>query len=152
MAAHVADVSEDVDALILWSPVVYGMTTSEVLFGIEGFKKALALSPSETITLTMPWGSSTTLKGAYFDEIPLLNITAAVAGFDGPMMVFTGEKDTLVFPQPEAGQVLVKYHAGPGTLNVLDMGHLLNVFGGPQMLDEQVLPSMIQWLETALGK
>ena len=152
VAAHAADISQDVDALILWAPVVYGMTTSEVLFGKENFEKALALAPSEKITLRLPWGAETTLKGAYFDEIPLLSISAAVAGYDGPMMVFMGDADFLVFPQPQAGQLLVKYHSGPGVLRMLSSGHLFNIHGGPRTLDQQVLPDMIEWLGTALSE
>ena len=141
----------DVDALILWAPVVHPLHSYESLLGVEETAQALAADdPTLEITSTLPWGVETTLQASFWQEMPLTSPSAAAAGYDGPLMVIVGTRDTIVAPQPASGQVLIDYHNGPEELAVFDTDHVWDVFSGPETLDTLMVPTSLSWLEAHL--
>lgn len=147
VAAHAAAERPDVKSVILWAPVTNPMATFSSLFGSETVMNAIAGAPETPHTVKLPWGVDTTLKGAFYQELPVTSPAAAIAGYEGPLMVIVGTKDTLVTPQPAAGQILLNYHPGKQQLVVFDTDHVWDAFAGPGTLDGQMIPTTLKWLE-----
>ena len=147
VAAHAAAERPDVKSVILWAPVTNPMATFSSLFGSETVMNAIAGAPETPHTVKLPWGVDTTLKGAFYQELPVTSPAAAIAGYEGPLMVIVGTKDTLVTPQPAAGQILLNYHPGKQQLVVFDTDHVWDAFSGPGTLDGQMIPTTLKWLE-----
>ena len=147
VASHLAKARSDLDAVILWAPVVHPVQTYSALLGADLVQTAFA-SPAETeFTATLPWGAETTLKAGFYHELVTTSPIAAVAGFPGPLLVIVGAQDTTVAPQPASGQVLLDYHDGAEKLAVFDTDHVWSAFSGPAVLDEQMLPTTLEWLD-----
>lgn len=147
VAAHAAAERPEVKSVILWAPVTNPMATFSSLFGSETVMNAIAGAPETPHTVKLPWGVDTTLKGAFYQELPVTSPAAAIAGYEGPLMVIVGTKDTLVTPQPAAGQILLNYHPGKQQLVVFNTDHVWDAFAGPGTLDGQMIPTTLQWLE-----
>lgn len=147
VAAHAAKARPEVRAVSLWAPVVDPLYTFSSLLGADMVNKALASSAETEITAKLPWGVETTLKAAYYHELPVTSPVAAVAGFGGPLQVIVGTRDTLVAPQPASGQVLLNYHEGPEELLVFETDHVWDAFAGPQTVDGKMVPSALKWFE-----
>ncbi|MDJ1009363.1 MAG: alpha/beta fold hydrolase [Paracoccaceae bacterium] len=150
VGAHAAAASEAVDGLVLLSPVTIPSANFTNMFGAEAVFEAIAAETDTPVTLALPWGGETTLKGAYFDEMLTTSTAGALAGFDGPLLVFIGSNDTLIEPQPGAGEMLVSYHGGEGELVTLEMDHVFNIFATTEVLDNDILPRLVGWLDAAL--
>ena len=150
VASHLANAHPDLDAVVLWAPVVHPIQTYGGILGAELLQQAFASPPETEITATLPWGPETTLKAAFFHEIVTTSPIAAVAGYDGPLLVIVGSQDTTVAPQPASGQVLLDYHDGVEKLAVFDTDHVWSAFTGPAVLDEKMLPETLAWLDAHL--
>lgn len=150
VAAHAVNERADVEALILWAPAVNPMNTFGAIVGAEVMAKALTDPADTEITVTLPWGVDTTLKAAFYQEMPLTSTVGAVARYSGPMLVIVGAKDTVVTPQPQAGQVLLDYHDGEQKIAIFETGHVWGAFEGPQIIDEKMVPETLQWLDAHL--
>lgn len=150
VAAHAVAERPDVDAAILWAPVVHPLHSYEGLLGAETLAEALAADPETPITATLPWGAETVLRASFFQEMALTNSAAAIAGYEGPLKVIVGAKDTVVAPQPATGEALLRYHEGPEALSVFDTGHVWDAFAGPDTLDGSMVPATLEWLEAHL--
>ena len=151
VAAHAAAQAADhVDSLILWNPVTVPVGNYTNIFGAEPLFEAIAADADDLVTLTLPWGVETDLRGGFFDEMLTTGTAGAVAQFDGPMQVFMGTQDTVITPQPGAGEMLIAYHEGIEELHVFEMDHVFNVFTDTQTLDRQMMPEVLRWLESTL--
>ena len=64
------------------------------------------------ITARLPWGGSTTLKARFFQDLARSSPADALAGYPGPLQVIVARHDSLIFPQPAAGQLLLDHHDG----------------------------------------
>ncbi|MEM9010343.1 MAG: alpha/beta fold hydrolase [Pseudomonadota bacterium] len=148
VAAHVAAERPEIASLILWAPVVEPMATFRGIFGDETLTTALAAEPETPIEATLPWGDATTLNAAFFHEMPVTSTSGAIASYRGPLLVIVGSQDTVVAPQPASGQQLLDYHPGTEELLVLDTDHVWQVFEGPAVLDTEMIPATIRWLES----
>ncbi len=146
VASHAVAQRPDVKATVLWAPVTNPMATYSGLLGAETVAGAIAGDAATPHTVKLPWGVETTLKGAFYQELPTTSPAAAVTGYPGPLLVIVGSKDTLVTPQPGAGQVLLNYHPGEEKLVMFDTDHVWDAFGGPTTLDEKMIPTTLEWL------
>lgn len=146
VASHAAAERSDVKAVVLWAPVTNPLASFSALLGAEGTMKAITGAPEMAHTMTLPWGAETTLKGAFFQELPTTSPAGAVAAYEGPLMVIVGSKDTVVAPQPWAGQILLDYHPGEEELVVFETDHVWDAFAGPATLDEKMIPTTLEWL------
>jgi dienelactone hydrolase len=150
IAAHAAKEKPELNALILWAPVVHPMYSYESLLGPELFATAMNADPETLMTGTLSWGAETTLKASFFQEMPFFNTTGAVAAYPGPMKVIVGSRDDAIYPQPATSEALLRYHPGEESLSMFDTDHVWDAFSGPEVLDGQMLPATIEWLRAHL--
>lgn len=146
VASHAVAERPDVNAAILWAPVTNAMFTFSNLLGADTVMNAIAGDPQTPHTVKLPWGVETTLKGAFYQELPVKSAAAAIAAYPGPLMVIVGTRDTTVTPQPAAGQILLDYHPGKEQLVVFDTDHVWDAFAGPETLDNKMIPTTLKWL------
>ncbi len=145
VAAHTAAARPEVRSMVLWAPATNPLAVFTNLFGKELVDKAIDGAIDEAHTFTLPWGAETTLKGAFFKQLPTTSTAGAVAYYPGPMLVIVGTNDTVVTPQPFAGRVLLDYHAGEEELVVFETDHVWDAFAGPTTLDEKMIPTTVRW-------
>ncbi|SFK26018.1 alpha/beta hydrolase family protein [Celeribacter neptunius] len=145
VASHLA-AQADPEALILWAPVADPLPTYSGLLGVDAVATAIASDdPAETFTFTLPWGATTALNAPFFDELVTTDPVAAVAQYDGPLLLMVGSKDTIVGPQPEMGERFANYHPGATEMKIYPMDHSFNVFTDASTLD-QMLVETVSWL------
>jgi len=72
-----------------------------------------------------------------------------ISRYPGPLLVIVGTRDTVVAPQPLAGQAYVDNHDGDEELIVLDTDHIFDAFTGPDTVDEMALWTLA-WFELTL--
>ena len=150
VASHLAKARPELDAVVLWAPVVHPIQTFKGLLGVELVQQAFS-SPAETeITAVLPWGAETTLKAGFYHELATTSPIAAVVDYPGPLLVVVGSEDTVVAPQPASGQVLLDYHDGVEKLAVFETDHVWGASTGPAVLDELMLPTTLEWLDAHL--
>ncbi|KZK91095.1 Alpha/beta hydrolase family protein [Pseudovibrio sp. Ad5] len=150
VASHAAAARPDVDTIVLMAPATNPLVTFTGLFGTELVNKAMTADPETPITGSLPWGVETTLKARFYQEMPVTSPLAAMAHYDGPLLVMMGLKDALIRPQPAIGGAWMTYHDGEEKLVVLDTDHVWSAFEGPQMINEQVVPAILGWFDTQL--
>ncbi len=150
VASHLGQARPELDAVVLWAPVVHPIQTYTGLLGVELVQQAFS-SPADTeLTAVLPWGAETTLKAGFYHELVTTSPIAAVSGYPGPLLVIVGSEDTTVAPQPASGQVLLDYHDGKESLAVFETDHVWGAFSGPAVLDEKMLPTTLEWLDAHL--
>ncbi|MCR9138058.1 MAG: alpha/beta hydrolase [Alphaproteobacteria bacterium] len=147
VATHAAASRPEVKSTILWAPVTNPLATFSALLGSETVAAAIAGEPETPHTVKLPWGVETTLKGAFYQELPTTSPAAAMGEYEGPLLVIVGTRDTTVAPQPFAGQILLDYHPGIEKLAVFDTDHVWDAFVGPATIDEKMVPTTLEWLE-----
>ncbi|WP_108819677.1 alpha/beta hydrolase family protein [Pseudovibrio sp. Alg231-02] len=150
VASHAAAARPDLDTVVLMAPATNPLVTFTGLFGTELVNKAMTADPETPITGSLPWGVETTLKAQFYQEMPVTSPLAAMAHYDGPLLVMMGLKDALITPQPAIGEAWMVYHDGEEKLVVLDTDHVWSAFEGPQMIDESVVPAILGWFDTQL--
>lgn len=150
VASHTASARPEVKAVSLWAPVVNPLYTFPALLGQDTVTKAWASASDTEITAKLPWGAETTLKAAFYQQLPIYSTPAALADYDGPLQVIVGLKDTLVTPQPASGEILLQYHDGPEELVPVETDHVFDAFVGPQVLDTRMVPATLAWLKAHL--
>ena len=124
-------------AVALWNPMSSPAGTIEALLGVDVVKAGL-VSGGKAITIKLPWGGEVSLKTAYFEDLFTIDPVAELAKYPGPVFVAVGTNDTIIYPQPQCGQLLLTYHKGPGELWVRPMDHAFNVFDGSKTVDELI--------------
>lgn len=137
-----------VSNLVLWSAVSNPVMSYGILLGYDTLL-AGAGSGDEAMTIVLPWGAETSLKGPFFADIFLVDPVAEIASYGGPLLVITGSRDDTVTPQPQAGQVFLDYHEGAEALVVLDGDHVFDVLVGDvtEVIDE-ALSYSLAWLQS----
>ena len=150
VAACTAGRSDDVDAVILWSAVSIPQFVYSNLLGQDNVLKALKSdNPEELIVGTLPWGATTTLKANFYQDFFLLSPSAEIASYKGPLQVTVGLMDTIVYPQPYAGQILLQYHEGPAELVIMDdADHMLNIFSGDSSTLDRAISNALDFLKS----
>lgn len=135
-----------VSSLVLWSAVSNPVMSYGILLGYDNLL-AGAAAGAEALTITLPWGAETALKGPFFDDIFLVDPVAEIAGYAGPLLAITGSRDTTVTPQPHAGQVFLDYHDGAEALVVLDGDHIFDVLAEVTEVIDEALAYSLAWLQ-----
>ncbi|MCY4009321.1 MAG: alpha/beta fold hydrolase [Anaerolineaceae bacterium] len=144
-----AAAADQVDTVILWSPVSSPPMSYTILLGMDWISAGLA-SGGEAVSGTLPWGAEIALRTGFFDEIFTVDPVGELANYGGPVQVVVGTRDDTVWPQPQAGQVYLNYHDGPEQLVVLDGDHIFDVLAtGPAVLDEAITWALA-WLMLTL--
>lgn len=136
-----------VSNLVLWSAVSNPVMSYGILLGYDNLL-AGAAAGDEALTIALPWGAETSLKGPFFEDIFLVDPVAEIAGYGGPLLVITGARDTTVTPQPQAGQVFLDYHEGAEALVVLDGDHIFDVLAEVTEVIDEALAYSLAWLRS----
>ena len=135
-----------VSNLVLWSAVSNPVMSYGILLGYDNLL-AGAAAGDELMTIVLPWGAETSLRGPFFEDIFLVDPVAEIASYGGPLLVITGSRDTTVTPQPHAGQVFLDYHEGAEALVVLDGDHIFDVLAGATEVIDEALAYSLAWLQ-----
>ena len=146
VAAATAGRDARVSNLVLWSAVSNPVMSYGILLGSDNLLAGAAAS-DVALTIELPWGAETTLKGAFFEDIFLVDPVAEIVGYGGPLLAITGARDTTVTPQPHAGQVFLDYHEGAEALVVLDGDHVFDVLAGVTEVIDEALAYSLAWLQ-----
>ena len=147
VGAAAAGRDDRVSSLVLWSAVSNPVMSYGILLGYDNLL-AGAGSGDEAMTIMLPWGAETALKGPFFDDIFLVDPVAEITGYRGPLLVINGARDDTVTPQPQAGQVFLDYHEGAEALVLLDGDHVFDVLAGDvtEVIDAALAYSLA-WLQ-----
>ena len=121
-------------AVALWAPATNLPSSFNLLFGDQVMRAGLA-GGEKPIIGKLPWGAEVSLKPAFFKSLFDVVPAAEMAKYHGPLLVAVGTKDTIVFPQPASGQILLDYHDGPEELWVSPMDHAFDVFVNTEKVD-----------------
>ncbi len=135
-----------VNNLVLWSAVSNPVMSYGILLGYDNLLAGAAVG-DEALTIVLPWGAETSLKGPFFEDIFLVDPVAEITGYGGPLLAITGARDTTVTPQPQAGQVFLDYHEGPEALVVLDGDHIFDVLAEVTEVIDEALAYSLAWLQ-----
>lgn len=136
-----------VSNLVLWSAVSNPVMSFGLLLGYDTLLAGVAAG-DEALTIELPWGAETLLKGPFFEDIFLVDPVAEIADYGGPLLVITGARDTTVTPQPHAGQVFLDYHDGAEALVMLDGDHIFDVLAGTTEVIDDALAYSLAWLQS----
>lgn len=148
VAAHVAAARPEIKSVTLWAPVASPLYTYGSILGTDTLEKALKAAPQTEITAKLPWGAETTLKAAFFQQLPSTDPIGAIASYAGPLQVIVGSRDTTVAPQPASGHLYITYHNGDERLDIFDTDHVFSAFEGPEVLDTKMVPATLEWLKS----
>jgi pimeloyl-ACP methyl ester carboxylesterase len=124
-------------AVALWNPVTSPALTAEAVLSPDVVKTGLASAGRSTV-VKLPWGAEVSLRTAYFEDLFTVDPVADLAKYAGPIFVAVGTQDTVIYPQPQLGQLLLTYHRGAGELWVRPMDHVFNVFEETHTVDELI--------------
>lgn len=139
-----------VKSLVLWSAAANPASNFANILPAEVIQAGLALPEGEALPVTLPWGEETSMKVGFFRELFTVDPVAAITGYDNPLLVIVGIRDTTVYPQPQAGEIFLNYHDGDESLVVLDGDHVFDVLAtGPEVLDEAIFNSLA-WFNATL--
>jgi fermentation-respiration switch protein FrsA (DUF1100 family) len=91
-----------------------------------------------------------TLNQPFFEELYTTDPIAAISHYDGPLQVVVGERDDVVTPQPNYGELYLGYHDGYEEIVVVDGDHVFDVFtgNGAPALDVAIAESVDWFSET----
>lgn len=148
VGGHLAALRPEASAVVLWAPVTNPVSTYGKIMGADTVDKALAGPDDAVITVKLSWGGETKLKGTFFKELALMTPIGAIGRYPGPLRVVVGARETIVTPQPAAGQILLDYHNGPEDLVVIDSDHDWNAGTTTETVDAVLIPKTIEWFTT----
>jgi len=133
VATAVAGRTDAPDAVALWAAVADTRATFGGILGDEAMTVGMQSEPSQPTDVKLPWGAEITLNGAFFDGIETFDPLQEISGYDGPLFVAQGTKDTAVLPQ--SADALIEAHEGTELLWKAEMDHVFNVFTTSETLD-----------------
>lgn len=144
VASHVAS-EAGVEGVVLWAPVARPEHTYSGILGADLVNGAYGEDAATPIEAVLPWGATTVLEAGFFHEFLSTDPVAAVASSETPLLVMVGADDTTVSPQPQMGEIFVRYHAGPSELVVLETDHVFGAFAGPELLGDMI-DQVSEWM------
>ncbi len=142
VAAHVA-AERPVISATLWAPVGNPAYNFAHFLGNDAVEAAIADPDAQKVVeITLPWGAKTRLKTAFFKSLVSTDPIGAIAHYKGPLFVIVGTKDTVVTPQPAAGETFLTYHDGAEKFMILPTDHAFDAFTGPATVDTMAAASL----------
>ncbi|HCO70455.1 MAG TPA: alpha/beta hydrolase [Mesotoga infera] len=149
VAACLAARDSRVKSVALWSAVAIPVHTYSALLGKDSVDRAIEADSLEEITAEISWGGKTVLRKEFFDELFLIDPVAEIVSYDGPLLVVSGSKDNLVFPQPEVSRLFITYHKGVNRLLEQDSGHIFDLFERQDKVRE-IIEATLEWFKITL--
>lgn len=121
-------------SVALWAPGSNMASSFALLFGPQLVRDGLAALDKPVIA-KLPWGKEVPIKAGLIKSFFAVDPAAEIGRYRGALFVAVGTKDTVVYPQPESGQILLSYHDGPEELWVQPMDHTFNAFENAETVD-----------------
>jgi uncharacterized protein len=151
VGAHLAGRRPEATAVMLWAPVTNPLRTFSAIAG-SGTVEAALLAPAEQVfTTALSWGGKTTLQAGFFQQLVTSDPAGALAAYEGPLAVVVGIKDSIVTPQPLAGQILLDYHTGIEKLISIDSDHDWGWEKSKTIVDTELMPKTVAWFSEYFG-
>ena len=150
VAAQAAARDQRIRNVVLWSAVANAPDTYKHILSADTVAAGLA-SAGAPVPVTTQWGAQFELKTGFFADLFRFDPTAAIGEVEDPLLVVVGLHDTTVTPQPDYGELYLRYHAGDERLFAVDSDHVYNVLTdpGPQVYDA-VVAATVNWLAEML--
>nr|AYJ09235.1 esterase [uncultured bacterium] len=152
VGAHLAALRPQAGAVVLWAPVTNPIRTYGGLLGVENVETGLTAPAEQEITAPLSWGGETTLRATFFHELASTDPVGAIASYPGPLAVIVGLKETIVTPQPAAGQLLLNYHEGAEKLVTVESDHDWGWSASRDIVDADLLPPTVAWFSEHLAQ
>lgn len=151
-AAQDARKNARIDSMVLWSPVSITYATYRDILGRENVEKGLNAEDGEVVSSPISTGRTLDLKRPFFEELLKIDPVAEIVRFTKPLMVVVGLQDVSIKPQPQMGQIYLRYHEGEEALVKLDAGHVFNMLEGSAELDKAIAWSLDWFTKTLTGQ
>ncbi|WP_285541086.1 alpha/beta fold hydrolase [Brucella sp. NBRC 12950] len=151
VAGHLVARRPETSAAVLWAPVTNPLSTYSTIMGAQTVESALAASDDTLITANLSWGGETKLKAGFFKEMPEFSPIGTIGKYPGPLRVIVGKRETIVTPQPGAGQVLLNYHNGIDDLVLVDSDHDWNAADNSMTVEDILVPKTVEWFKEHIG-
>lgn len=152
VTAAAASMERHIDSIVLLSAPASPPIAYAGLLSTEGIKQGLALPDGGTIILPIYVGDvylgDIELGKGFFQDLFNVDPVAAVCSYKGPMMYVAGKKDTIVWPQPNAGQAFINYHDGQEELVVVNGDHEFDSDYGYEIFDDAVFWAAAWFIKT----
>ncbi|MDR6635424.1 alpha/beta superfamily hydrolase [Phyllobacterium sp. 1468] len=148
IGAHLAAMRPESSVVVLWSPITDPLPTYGIIMGRETVENALLESDDRVVGAKLCWGGETKLKCAFFKELPRLSPIPAIGKYTGPLRVIVGLRETIVTPQPAAGQSLLDCHNGIHDLVEIDSDHDWNASTTIKTIDDLLIPKTVDWFKS----
>ncbi len=132
----------------LWAPLANAPATFANLFGADTVTAGVMGADDDLFTTSLPWGSVITLKSSFFRDLYTVDPVAEITSYKGPLLIVVAKKDTIVWPQPQSGEIYLAYHRGKGALVQIDADHKLNAPIGHDKVDEAICATVDWFVET----
>lgn len=145
VGAHLASLRPEASAVVLWAPVTNPMATYTHILGSDAVQKGLSGDSTQEITTDLSWGGKTTLLGGFYKELPLASPVGAISRYHGPLRLIVGKRETIVTPQPAAGQSILNYHDGIEDLVEVDSDHDYGAETSPALVESTLVPKTSEW-------
>jgi pimeloyl-ACP methyl ester carboxylesterase len=121
-------------SVALWAPGSNMASSFALLFGPQLIRDGLD-AVDEPVIARLPWGKEVPIKAGLIRSFFAVDPAAEIGRYRGALLVAVGTEDTVVYPQPESGQILLSYHDGPEELWVQPMDHTFNAFENVETVD-----------------
>lgn len=149
VGASTAGRDRRIASVVLWAPLANPPATFANLFGADTVTAGLTGAVDDLFTTSLPWGSVITLKGSFFRDLYTVDPVAEITAYEGPLLVVVGKNDTIVWPQPQSGEIYLNYHRGNGALVQIDADHKLDAPVGHDKVDEAICAT-VDWFGKTL--
>ncbi|WP_089727755.1 alpha/beta hydrolase, partial [Candidatus Thiosymbion oneisti] len=139
IAPSAAARDDRIDSMVLWSPVAIPYATYTLdIFDPGVVEAGLNAEEGEVVPSPILTGVTLELKRPFFEGLLKADPVAEIVRFTKPLMVVVGLQDVGIKPQPQMGEIYMRYHEGEEALVILDAGHVFNMLEGPEELDKAI--------------
>jgi len=142
VASTAAAVDRRIKSMVLWSPVANAPLCYEGLLTKQGLKDGLAIQDGSTITLGIyvdgQYAADVTLGKGFIQGIFKIDPLTEIKSYEEPLMVVVGINDVIMWPQPDMGELYLKYHNGCEKLLALNTDHYIDSWNSCDKVDEAI--------------
>ncbi|WP_089727753.1 alpha/beta hydrolase family protein, partial [Candidatus Thiosymbion oneisti] len=150
VAATAAARDDRIDSAVLWVAVSIPYATYSDVYGSETVQAGLNAAEGELVEASTTWGSTFELKRPFFEGLLKIDPVAEIVRFTKPLMVVVGLQDTIIKPQPQMGEIYLRYHEGEERLVKLDANHFINIPEQSAELDKAIAWSTDWFIKTLI--
>jgi pimeloyl-ACP methyl ester carboxylesterase len=153
IGSYLAARDKRVRSLVLWAPVANPAFTYSYFFGGANAISEIMSSSDEYFNVPLyargsQWRTDIFRK-SFFEDLFKYDPVNEISKYDNPLMVISGLRDSLVWPQPQMGELYMSGHNGYEYHLQLDTTHSMGIwFPEVLMLRESVYWSAAWFIKT----